>query len=388
MTRTLRSPHFTEEHQMIREAVRRFVESELTPHAQEWEAAQAFPVEVYRRMGELGFLGIHYPEALGGGGMDFFGAACMIEELTRSGMAGLNMAILVQAYMATPVIHALGTPDQQEEFLAPAIRGERIAALGVSEPGAGSDVSGIRTRAVRSGDDYVIDGQKTFITSGTRADFITLLVRTGADPHGGLSLVLFPTDTPGFRVGRSLRKMGNHTSDTAELYFEGCRIRRRLLLGEEGRGFYYLMAHFQEERLVAALAAVAHADRALEQALAYTAGRTAFGRPLDRMQVLRHRLADMACETEAARRLAYHATWLFSTGQSCVTEVSMAKVVCTETCQRVVDSALQMHGGYGYIEEYPICRAYRDVRLLTIGGGTTEVMKEIVARAVVDGREL
>jgi len=376
-----REPFFTEEHDMFRAMVRQFVESELAPHAEEWEEAEIFPREVFLEAGEQGLLGLNYPEEYGGADLDYWYTVVLCEELVRSRCAGLNMALMVQSDMATPIIADLGTPEQKAEFLAPAIRGERIAALGVSEPGAGSDVVGIRTTARKDGDDYVIDGSKTFITNGTRADFVTLIVKTDPDAgHGGVSVVLLPTDVKGFSVGRKLKKLGNKASDTAELFFEGCRIPRRYLLGEEGQGFYYLMHNFQGERLVAALLATAGARLLIEDAIRYGEGRQAFGRPITKFQVWRHEFAQLLSEVEAARRLAYFATDLFDRDVPCVKEISMAKLVCGELANRVADRCLQFHGGWGYMDEYVVSRAWRDMRLITIGGGTSEVMREIIAK--------
>jgi citronellyl-CoA dehydrogenase len=373
---------FTEEHDLFRKTFRDFVDNELRPHTDEWERAESFPREVFRRMGELGFLGVSYPEELGGGGGDWWYNAVFGEELVRSGSAGLNMSLMVQTDMATPVINALGTSEQKQEFLVPAIRGEKIAALGISEPGAGSDVAGIRTTARLVGDEYVVNGQKTFITNGTRADFITLAVRTGGEGHTGISLVLFPTDVKGFRVSRKLKKIGNHASDTGELFFEDCRIPRRYLLGEENHGFKYIMQNFQGERLIAAVAAVAGAQRAIEEAIAYGQTREAFGRHILEFQVWRHELAQLLTEVEAARWLCYRAVDLFNRRVECVKEISMAKLFGGETAVKVVDRCLQFHGGWGYMEEYPISRRWRDTRLITIGGGTSEIMREIIAKRV------
>jgi citronellyl-CoA dehydrogenase len=287
---------------------------------------------------------------------------------------------MVQSDMATPVIAALGTREQIAELLTPALRGEKIAALGISEPGAGSDVARISTTARRVGDEYVIDGAKTYITNGTRADFITLAVRTGGPGHGGLSLVLFPTDVKGFSVTRKLHKIGNHASDTAELAFEGCRLPVRYLLGEEHQGFRYIMQNFQGERLIAAVAAVATCERALAEAIAWGHERAVFGQPLLGFQVWRHQLADLMTETEAARWLTYRAVSLFDARLEATREISMAKLFATELLNRVCDRCLQLYGGAGYMNDLMAARRWRDARLLTIGGGTSEVMREIIAR--------
>lgn len=374
--------YFTEDHAIFRKSVRDFVEKELAPHADAWEEAKDFPNEVFRKMGQLGFIGAGHPEAHGGSGGDYWHVTAFVEELPRSRMAGVNMAVMVQAQMATPIIGEIGTPEQIEEFLKPALAGERIAALGVSEPDAGSDVASIRTTARSDGDDYVINGAKTFITNGARADFVTLAVRTGGPGFGGVSLVLFPTNTKGFRVGRKLKKIGNHTSDTAELFFEDCRIPKRYLLGQENMGFYYIMQNFQGERLVGALAGVAASALLIEDGIRYSSERHAFGKPIGKFQVWKHQLVDLLTETEAARWLAYRCVDLFNRKEPCVKEISMAKLFCGELLQRVADRCLQLHGGWGYIEDFPVARAWRDARLLTIGGGTSEIMKEIIAKCV------
>ena len=373
-------PNETAEHRMFRETARAFVEKELKPHAEEWERAKAFPDEVFRRVGEMGFLGITAPEQYGGAGLDYWYAAIWLEELVNSQMAGMNMALAVQSDMATPVIGEIGTDEQKEEFWKPAMTGEKIAALGITEPGAGSDVASIRTTARRDGDDYVINGAKTFITSGTRADFITLAVRTGDDGFGGISLVLFPTKTKGFSVGRVLDKVGNHTSDTTELAFEDCRIPARYLLGQENFGFYYIMQNFQRERLAAAVMATAGMQMLWEEAVQYGRERAAFGRPILKFQVWRHKLVEHLTAIRAARCLVYEACGSFAQGQIDTELISMCKLYSCDLAQRVVYDLQQLYGGYGYMEEYNVARAFRDLRLLTIGGGTSEVMKEIIGK--------
>jgi citronellyl-CoA dehydrogenase len=372
---------FTDDHLAFRRSVRAFCERELAPHARAWDDAGEFPRELFRRFGELGYFGIRHPVAHGGSGLDYWYVVAYAEELVRSRSAGLAMAMLVQGEMAIPVIADLGTEEQKREFLAPAIRGEKVAALAVSEPDAGSDVAAIRTTARRDGDELVVSGAKTWITNGTRADFLTLLVRTGEAGHGGLSLLTFPTDVRGFAVSRKLEKVGNHASDTALLFFDECRVPRRFLLGEENQGFAYLMANFQGERLVAAVQAVAAMDLMLEDAVRYGRERKVFGRPVAAMQVWRHKLAEHRSSLEAARWLTYRAADLFDRGQPAVKEISMAKLVACDLAQRVAYDCMQLHGGMGYVLETDIARAWRDVRLLTIAGGTSEIMKEIVSRA-------
>lgn len=381
---------YTQEHELFRKQVRQFVEKELAPHADEWERDEFFPNWVFKRAGELGILGAHYPEEVGGGGGDYWFSIAKSEELARCESAGVGMGLLVQSDMATPCIHELGTPEQKKEFLEPALRGERIAALGVSEPGAGSDVAAIRTTARSEGGDYVIHGSKTYITNGTRADFVTLVVKTNPDAgHNGISIILFPTDTKGFAVGKKLRKMGNWASDTAELFFDNCRVPKRYLLGEEGRGFIYLMQNFQSERLIACSSAVAGALYALERSLEWGRQRTVFGKPLIKREVWQHKLAELYTNMEAAKALTYKAADAFNTDRyvrksdvsfETTKLIAMAKLFVSETTSQVADQLVQFHGGMGYLEELWVARYYRDNRLLRIGGGTSEVMKYMIAK--------
>ena len=373
-------PDWTDEHQALRATVRDYCTRELAPHAGEWDKAGGFPRSVFKDLAELGLLGIRVPEAYGGLGLDWWYSVCFIEELVHARSGGVVMSILVDTDMATPVIAEIGTHEQKEEFLAPVVTGEKIAALGVTEPDAGSDVARIRTVAKKDGGDYLITGQKTYITNGSFADFITLLVRTGDEGHGGVSLVLFPTNTPGFSVGRKLDKLGTRAVDSCELHFDGCRIPRRYLLGEENFGFYYLMNNFQGERLAAALMATSGMEQQIRDAVRYGEQRQAFGRPIMKFQWWRHKFAEYLAQIEAAKALTYTAVQKMCDGESPTREVSMAKLFAGELSQKVGYDCLQLHGGYGYIEEYDVCRFTRDTRLITIGGGTSEVMREIIAK--------
>ncbi|TNF23525.1 MAG: acyl-CoA dehydrogenase [Deltaproteobacteria bacterium] len=373
-------PQFTAEHELLRKTVRDWATHDLHPHAEEWEAARLFPNEVFKQAGELGLLGIRAPEEYGGQGLDWWYTTCYAEELVHSGMAGLTMGLLVQSDMATPIIGEIGTDYHKRNFWVPAIQGDAIAALGVSEPDVGSDVAGLRTTARRDGDDYVINGAKTYITNGTRADFITLAVRTGGEGFKGISLILFPTDTKGFQVTKKLEKVGNHCSDTAELYFEECRVPAKNLLGGEGMGFYYIMQNFQGERLVGAISAVAGAQRVLDLTVQYARDRNAFGRPLVGFQTVRHLLVQLEAELESARQLNYRAVDLLVRGQNATREITMAKLIGGELACRVADRCMQIHGGAGYMHEYEVSRAWRDTRLITIGGGTSEIMREILTK--------
>ncbi|WP_338866966.1 acyl-CoA dehydrogenase family protein [Myxococcus stipitatus] len=371
---------FTEEHEAFRKTVRAFVDKEMAPYGLEWDRAGIFPRELFKKCGDLGFLGINHDPKYGGSGLDYWYVTAFCEELSHSRNAGVNMALLVQSQMATPIINEIGTDEQKREFLEPALKGERIAALGVSEPGCGSDVASIKTTARRDGDDYVINGSKMWITNGTRADFITLAVRTGGEGYGGISLVTFPTDVKGFGVSKKLDKVGNLSSDTAILYFEDCRIPARYVLGEENEGFYHIMTNFQGERLVGAITTVGGMERMMEDAIQYGNEREAFGRPLMKFQVWRHKFVEHLTAIEAARRLTYHAVDVFDRKENAVKEISMAKLFAGDLAQRVAYDTQQFFGGMGYIEETPIARAWRDVRLITIGGGTSEVMKEILSK--------
>jgi citronellyl-CoA dehydrogenase len=372
---------FGEDHQAFRRTVRELCEKELRPHALEWDLAGEFPVALFRRFGELGLFGIRHDPAWGGSGLDYWYVVAYAEELVRSRNAGVGTAMLVQGEMATPIIGDIGTDEQKREFLAPALAGEKIAALAISEPDAGSDVAAIRTTARRDGDDLVVNGSKMWISNGVRADFLTLAVRTGEAGYGGISLCTFPTGVKGFSVSRKLEKVGNLASDTAVLYFDDCRIPRRWLLGEENQGFYHIMTGFQGERLVAAVTAVAASALLLEDAMRYGQERKAFGRPVASFQVWRHRLAELGSRVEAARWLTYRAADLFNRKEVSVKEVSMAKLVACDLAQDVAYDCMQLHGGMGYVVESDVARAWRDVRALTIAGGTSEIMKEIISKS-------
>jgi citronellyl-CoA dehydrogenase len=381
---------FTEEHQHFRATVRAFCEKELAPHAAEWERDELFPNWVFRRAGELGILGAHYPEEVGGAGGDYWFSVAKSEELPRCTMAGVSMGLLVQSDMCTPVIFDLGTKEQKEEFLTPAIKGEKIGALGVSEPNAGSDVAGIQTVARRDGDDYVLNGSKTFITNGTRADFVTLLAKTNpaAGAHG-CSFFLVPTHTRGYQVAKKLKKIGNHASDTAELHFEDMRLPRRYLLGEENMGFMYLMQNFQSERSIACTSAVAGGDLLLQEAVRYAGERQAFGKPIIKREYWQHKVVDLTAKLEAARALAYRGAENYNedkyvrrgpVSMETVKLISLAKIFVGDVMSELTDQCLQMHGGWGYIEEFHVARAWRDQRLFRIGAGTTETMRYYVAK--------
>jgi len=376
-------PLFTEEHEELRRSIRAFVESELAPQAEDWEREGFFPDWVFKRMGDLGFLGLRYPPEYGGQGGDWGHAIVMAEETARVGSGGVGMAVAVQAEMATPPILRFGTEEQKQRYLAPAIRGERIACLGISEPGAGSDVANIQTTALRGGDDWVINGRKMFITNGRRADYCVLVARTDK-PAGyeGFSLFLVDADVPGFSVSRTLDKLGMHSSDTAELVLDEVRVPGTALLGQEGKGFEHIMWELQGERLVGAAGSVAGAWLAFERTLEYAKERQAFGLPIGRFQSLRHRFAEMATELEAARQLTYDVALAWERGEYPVKEISMLKLYAGLAVNRVVNTCLQIHGGAGYTADAWVSRAWRDARLLRIGAGTDEVMREVISKTM------
>lgn len=381
---------FREEHDHFRNTVRQFATKELAPFADEWEKAELFPNEVFKRAGELGILGAHYPEEHGGSGGDYWFSVAKAEEYPKGLSAGVAMGLLVQSDMATPVISDLGTAEQIEEFLKPALRGEKIAALGVSEPNAGSDVAGIQTWAKRDGDDWIVNGAKTYITNGTRSDFVTLLVKTNPEAGAhGCSFFLVPSNSKGFSVAKKLKKIGNHASDTAELAFEDMRVPQRYMLGEPNQGFMYLMQNFQTERLIACVSACAGLQLVMDQSIEYGRERKAFGKPIIKREYWQHKFVDLTARLEAARALTYKAVDMYNDERhvqkvplsfETVKIISMAKIFVGELGTEIMDQCLQFHGGAGYVEEMHIARAWRDQRLLRIGGGTTETMRYYVAK--------
>ena len=375
------APPFTEEHDDLRESIRRFVAAELRPHATEWEDARWFPNEVFEKLAGVGFLGLKYPEAYGGEGGNYLHDAVFCEELAGCGSGGLAAAIGAHIGIATPPIWKLGTDDQKRRFLVPAIRGERIAALGITEPGAGSDVAAICTRAERVDGGWVVNGSKTFITNGVRADFVVTAVKTtGEGGHRGLSFLVIERGMEGFEVSKRLEKMGWHASDTAELSFANVFVPEENLLGTENGGFYLIMANFQWERLLMALGAVGSMEMVIELTIDYARERNASGRPISKFQAIRHKLAEMALKLETARAMTYHALRLFVETGDAVAEVTMAKLQSQRAAFEVADEALQIHGGAGYTKELEIERVARDTRLGPIGGGTDEIMKEILGK--------
>ncbi|MDI6726124.1 MAG: acyl-CoA dehydrogenase family protein [Smithellaceae bacterium] len=374
--------YFSEDHQIFRGSVKKFVEREIRPWVDQWEEEESFPVELYHKAGLAGFLGMGYPEEYGGTPADIFMNIVFTEEMIRGGSVGL-VAGLGSHSIGIPPVAKMGTEEQKRRFLTPVLKGEKISALGITEPNAGSDVANIRTRAVREGDFYRVNGAKTFITSGCRANFLTAAVRTGGEGFRGISLLMIDSSTPGYAVTKKIRKMGWHASDTAEISFTDCLVPADNLIGEEGAGFYGIMLNFQAERLALAVMAHAVAQLALDESLEYAKRREAFGRPLVGFQVLRHKLVDMASRVEIAREYNYRVAARMEAGIDSVREVSMAKNFACEVCDQVVSEAVQIHGGYGYAREYLVERLYRDSRILSIGGGTTEIMKEVISKFLI-----
>ncbi len=377
------SPYFSEEHDLIRSQLRRFVAEEVEPKAKAWEAEGMVPRAVLRQMGELGFLGMRYPAEYGGSDMDSRASVILAEECGRSSFGGFAITVLVHTDMASPHLARFGTPAQKQRYLGPIIRGEKICAVAVTEPDAGSDVAGLRTKAVRDGNKgWVLNGAKMFITNGVHGDVYFVAAKTDGDAKGsrGISVFIVEKGTPGFRVGRALDKMGWRCSDTAELVFEDCRLPADAMLGEENRGFYSIMQNFQNERLVIAAMAAAESLKALQLTHAYTLDRKAFGSALWDKQTIRQRLAMLAAKTAAAQQLVHHTAWLDAQGIECVAQVSMVKALCGELVNEVTYTCQQFHGGFGYINDSAIERMVRDARVQSIGGGATEIMLEEVAK--------
>lgn len=372
--------YFTDAHQELRLHIRRFLEKEVQPNLEEWEN-KTFPDTIFRRMGELGFLGLRYPPEYGGQGGDYFTAVVLSEEMARVGSGGLGMAVAVQAEMATPPVFRFGTEEQKRKWLVPAIRGEQIASLAITEPDAGSDVAGISTVAKRYGDEFIVNGRKIFITSGARCSWALVVTKGDRERgHSGYNLLVIEKDTPGFTVTRTLEKLGMHSSDTAELLFEDCHVPAANLIGEEGEGFKHLMWELQGERMIAAAGAIAGAQRVFEYTMEYAQNRQAFGRPISEFQVIKHKLVDMGTKVAAVQAFVYQTASQWDKGEYPVREISQAKLLATQVACEVADEAIQILGGHGYMREFPVERAWRDARLARIGAGTDEIMKEIIAK--------
>lgn len=373
---------FTEEHLMFRKTLREFIEREINPHCEDWEAAGMFPArEVFTKFASVGAIGLEYDPADGGGGADHLFTAIFGEEIGRMDSLGVAMALSVQTDMSTPSLARFGTPELKEQFLRPALTGEHVTAIAITEPDSGSDVAGLRTKAVRDGDEWVIDGQKLYITNGTQADWVCLLART-ADEDGprGMSQIIVPCDAPGFLVSRKLDKLGMRASDTAELSFDGVRVPFANTIGEVGRGFQQQMEQFQNERMIAAYQMVGACERAIERTATYLKERLAFGRPLLANQHLSYELADLSSEVDVLRHYNYSAAQAYMRGEDITKFATVAKLRTGRLARRVADICLQFHGGIGYMEETWTARFFRDTRLWSIGGGADEVMLRTIAR--------
>ena len=374
---------FSEEHDLLRKSVAEWVDAEIAPHVAEWEEAGDFPNEVFSRAGELGFLGLAYPEPAGGQGGDYWAQVVFLEEVGRVSQA-IAMVLSVQTDMATPPILEFGTEAQIERWLKPALRGELIGAIGITEPDTGSDVAAIRTRAVRDGDEWVLDGSKMYITNGARADFITMVARTSEpgddDPRSGISMFIVDTSLPGFTVSKKLEKAGMRLSDTALLYMDDVRLAADALLGTEGEGFKQIMWELQGERMGVSIFGVAGARAVLEEAIGYARVREAFGSPIGDFQAVSHRLAEMATEVEAVQALVYECCDLWNQGIYATQEVAMAKLAVGQLSHRVADHAVQTLGGAGLVEGSFIPREWLGMRIGRIGGGSDEVQRQILAR--------
>ena len=374
------SEYFNETHRQVRASARKFIETQVLPHIDDWEEAGEFPRELYKKAGDAGLLGIGFPETLGGiGEGDIFLKVAVSEELMRSTSGGL-VAGLGSLDIGLPPVAKWAKKEVREQIVPPVLRGEKIAALAVTEPGGGSDVANLKTRAIRDGDHYIVNGSKTFITSGMRADHYTVAVRTGGEGHGGVSLLLIDRDMPGFSTGKKLRKMGWWASDTAELFFEDCRVPVNRLIGAENAGFIAIMSNFLAERLSLSIMAYMTAEIALEAAMAWAGQREAFGRPVKGFQVTRHKLVDMATQVDVAREYTYRCAALMQAGKNPIKQVAMAKNFAVEVCEKVTREAVQIHGGMGFMRESVVERLYRDAKILSIGGGTDEIMKELIAK--------
>jgi len=381
-TKTSDQIYFTKEHDRVRRAVREFVKKEINPHIDEWEEKGEAPLhDLFKKMGALGFLGIRYDPKYGGQGLDYWYELILLEELGHAHAMGIPVAIAVQTNMATPAIDEFGSEYLKETYLKPAIAGEMVTSIAVTEPGAGSDVSAIATTATKDGDAYIINGSKTYITNGTQADILTLLARTSDNPgYDAFSLFVVPTDLPGFKVSRKLDKLGLRCSDTAELFFDKVRVPSKNLIGKEGEGFIYQMKQFQHERFAALPGTYIAALDMIDMTVDHIRKRIVFGKPLIARQVLRHRLADWLTEIECLRQLTYHIVRMKIENLDVTREVSMGKLFASQVLRKVADGCLQMFGGLGYMNEMLISRYYRDARLISIGGGADEVMREIISK--------
>lgn len=374
---------FTEEHEMYRQSLRRFIDAEIIPNVEHWESEKICERAIFEKMGGLGFIGPNFPAEYGGGGMDFWSAVVFSQEMAHANCGGLAMSLFAHTYLPLPLINAIGSESQKQNYLKPALQGKKICGLAITEPSGGSDVGGMKTTAKDMGDHYVINGSKMWITNGNLADFIVLSAKTGEGYD--VTLFIFDTKTPGFQAIPVKHKLGMHSSDTSQLFLENCIVPKAAVLGQPSMGFYYLMNNIQEERLIAAVMSTYSAEWAFERARKYARERETFGRPLAKFQVIRHKLSEMAVALEACKAITFEAIRQFIANGSASTKIiTIAKLFATENSIKIIDEALQIHGGWGYMEEYGIARAWRDARLTTIGAGTSEIMHEIISKLVID----
>lgn len=378
------SYYFTEDHETFRQGLRQFLDKEVKPFIDEWEEKGQIPKEIWKKFGDMGYLGLNYSEDLGGTNADFFYSVVFMEEISKVFSGGFTITAAVQQYMASPYIYKHGSEYLKQEYLKPAITGDKICCIGITEPGAGSDAANIQTKAIQDGDYYIVNGAKTFITNAYYGDFLIAVVKTNPEAGtGGVSLLVIDLDSPGISK-RKLKKLGWHSSDTAELNFDDVKVPVKNRIGEEGQGFYYLMGGLQLERLTGSIMGYSSSENILEYSLKYMSERKAFGRTIDKFQVLRHRVAQLATEIEACKQFVYYVCRLHGDGKFAVKECSMAKLLSTELADKVMYQCVQFFGGYGYMEEYKVARAFRDSRIGTIGGGSSEIMREIIAKMVID----
>lgn len=383
----MKSYYFTEEHELFRQGLKEFLQKEVAPHIDEWEENQRIPKEIWKKFGDMGYMGLNYSEQYGGSAVDFWYSVVFCEEISKMWSGGFAVTPSVIQYMSTTYIYKHGSEFLKQKYLAPTIRGELVSSIGITEPGAGSDVQNIQTKAIRQGDYYIVNGQKTFITNAVYGDYIVTVVKTDpAKGFEGVSLLVIDRNAPGVSA-KKLKKLGWHSSDTAELFFDNVKVPVENLVGEEGQGFVYLMGGLQLERLCGAISAIAACEAAIEYTLQYMSERHAFGRPINKFQVLRHRMAQLAAETETIKYYVYHCCRLHNDGEYAVKESSIAKLMATELSDKVAYQCLQNFGGYGYMEEYKMARMFRDSRILTIGGGSTEIMREIIAKMIIDDKQ-
>lgn len=378
--------YFTEEHDLFRQSLRDFLQKEVVPQVDKWEASGTIDRSIWKKMGDMGFFGIAYPEAYGGMGLDFFYTVIFLEELQRVNSGGFAAAMWAHAYLAMTHINAEGDERIKEEYLTPSISGDKIGCLCITEPFGGSDVAGMRTTAVKDGDHYIINGSKTFITNGVYSDYLVVAAKTAPELGGkGMSIFVLDRDMPGISATK-LDKLGWRASDTGEIAFDNVKVPAANLMGEENKGFGYIMQHFASERLIMGINAHARAEFAIEYALGYMKERTAFGKTIDRFQALRHKIAEQMAEVEMSKAFNYSVAYRLNKGEYVVKEATMSKLTATKIADEVIGNCLQMLGGYGYIEEYPMARMLRDSRLGPIGGGTSEILREIIAKMIIDGK--